>query len=231
MKTIRVSDDDAAMLISLGRATEVLPVMAPVATELFDSYGLLARARMLGNVRIDPVVQPGTLHTVTLPVTGHVLSVARPDLKEMLLGYIQRVSEQAAAKAEEVQASIGELMLGTAHLFAPDVFQADGSNWPLAADRYLNPAAYGMAPTIVQALDTMHGSGAIPATSLIDRDDLLALQAIHRADPHSTYRILAGSQQEINAVLSVGGINAAEVTAFDLAAYKARGGKLAAFVP
>jgi hypothetical protein len=104
---------------------------------------------------IEPVVPAGTANTVTLPVTGHVLSIAQPP-GEMFPGYCRRVSLQAAAgdavKAKENGNLIGMLFLGTQSVFAPfGGFMADGSNWPQAADRFFNGRAYMTPAELAQA--------------------------------------------------------------------------------
>jgi hypothetical protein len=109
-------------------------IPAPNGNQLLEAARAQADAP-----RIDPVVPPGTPGTVTLPATGHVLSVARPDLHEMFVGYCERVSAQAGGNA----ATVGALMLGTAYLFEKlGGYRADGANWPEAADRFYNLRSY-----------------------------------------------------------------------------------------
>jgi hypothetical protein len=99
---------------------------------------LLNGARALSNgFRVDPVVPTGTYGTVTLPKTGHVLSVPRLDLQETFVGYCIRVLDQATdGKGDEYKNGLGGLFLGY-----PGV-NPDGSNWPERADAYFNIKAY-----------------------------------------------------------------------------------------
>lgn len=104
-----------------------------------DANQLLVGARQYGNARIDPVVGAGAPTTVTLPRTGHTLSVARTDLGEMFVGYCTRVADQAGGNP----GTVGALFLGTQHLFERfGGYRADGSNWPQAADMFYNMRAY-----------------------------------------------------------------------------------------
>lgn len=124
----------AAELAAMRNAKEPVNPLTEV-----DERGLLVYARQVGNAIVDPVVPEGTPTTVKMPVTGHVLSVARPDLGEMFMGYCQRVSDQAEGNIN----TVGALMIGTAKLFkATGGFNPDGSNWPEAADRFYNMRAY-----------------------------------------------------------------------------------------
>lgn len=102
--------------------------------------GLLVHARQIGNAVVDPVVDqviPGV--TVAMPKTGHILSLPRPDLGEMFVGYCQRVSDQANGN----RATVAALFISQGRLFARfGGFHADGSNWPEAADCFYNLRAY-----------------------------------------------------------------------------------------
>lgn len=120
------------------QAGQPVRIDEPDMTEMDDQH-LLIHVRQVGGARVDPVVPEGTPYTVTLPATGHTLSVARPDLGEMFVGYCQRVSDQAGGDPK----TVGALFLGTARYFAPfGGFKSDGSNWPQAADKFYNMRAY-----------------------------------------------------------------------------------------
>lgn len=113
----------------------------------FDMNQLLVGARQYGGGRVDPVVGPDCPHTRVMPKTGHVLSVARPDLGEMFMGYVQRVADQATGgKGDTILPSLGTLFLGTGTFFEHGTpgkpFNPDGSNWPEAADAFCNMRAY-----------------------------------------------------------------------------------------
>jgi len=110
------------------------PVMAPRGpTYSQDAAGY----------RVDDVALPGTPGTVTLPVTGHVVSLPQPNAQhpergEMLMGYIMRVYKQCGGK-ESDRFAVGPLSLPK----SPDgVHHPDGTYWPEMADRFYNPVAY-----------------------------------------------------------------------------------------
>ena len=98
--------------------------------------------------RVDDVVPSGTPGTVTLPKTGHVLSLPQPSPDptnpgkgEMLMGYIARVHKQCGEPT--FPQGLGSLFLGTEGLFAPGrPWDAAGTYWPEAADKYYNRLAY-----------------------------------------------------------------------------------------
>jgi hypothetical protein len=89
--------------------------------------------------QIDPIVPPGTPGTVTLPQTGHVLSVPRPDLGEMFVGYCTRVSAQCGGNKDTVGALFS---FGDAVFSKSGGYKADGTNWPVTADRFFSPILY-----------------------------------------------------------------------------------------
>lgn len=106
---------------------------APHGSYAFDAAGFLTSPapRMVGNVRVEPVVGADCPRTVTVAQTGHVLCEPRPDLGEGFSAYLWRVCEQCE----------GSLAQGGGIFFAGDHafdrfggFKADGSNWPIAAD-------------------------------------------------------------------------------------------------
>ena len=79
--------------------------------------------------RIEAIMATGASDTVTLPVTGHVLSL--PVAGESYMMYCQRVAVQAHGNA----ALVGMLFLATAPA-------GDPSGWPAAADQFFNATAY-----------------------------------------------------------------------------------------
>lgn len=115
------------------------PLNVPNPVYETDLNGLLTHVRMVGNARVDPVVGDDCPGTVFMPQTGHVLSVPRPDLGEMFMGYCQRVSDQAHGNI----ATVGALVISSSRLFARfGGFKSDGSNWAEAADCFYNLRAY-----------------------------------------------------------------------------------------
>lgn len=117
------------------------PITPPV--EFDPDTGVMQGGR--NAAYIDPVVPAGTPRTVTPSETGHTLSIARPDKGETFVGYCTRVSDQATAGTDpKAYQRVGALMLGAGHLFDRwGGFREDGFNWPFAADRFFNGAAYG----------------------------------------------------------------------------------------
>lgn len=100
---------------------------------------VLVEVRTLADAeRIDPVVPAGTPGTVQCP-TGHVLSLARPDLGEGFWSYLRRVSAQAGGDPDT---AAGAQTYGDMLFEVFGGFRADGSNWHLAADRFYNLRAY-----------------------------------------------------------------------------------------
>lgn len=129
----------------------VLQLKIPPANPIYaeDINHLLVHARTYGNARVDPVVGPDCPNTVTLPKTGHTLSLPRTDLGEMFMGYATRVADQATGgNGNQYLSGIGAMFLGTGTYFeraGGGPFNPDGSNWPGAADCYFNMRAY-MSP-------------------------------------------------------------------------------------
>lgn len=132
---------EAAGGVSLtGSATGVI---APNPLYEMDANQMLTHCRQVGNARVDPVVGADCPNTVVLPETGHVLSVPRPDLGEMFVGYCMRTADQTTGgDGKRVLDTVGALFLGSAHLFAPGVYDPKGTNWPRAADKFANIKAY-----------------------------------------------------------------------------------------
>ena len=137
------------MLAAEKEALANTPLAPPIesggkVTGKTDLVTMVDDARKLGSTPyIEPIVPAGTAGTVTLPVTKHVLSVPRPDIGEMFVGYVQRVGDQATGgKNEEYKATIPMLFQGTGYLFDGGVFNPDPSSWPLAADKFYNGRAY-----------------------------------------------------------------------------------------
>ena len=138
-------DEMLALIQKLEAEVAAMKVPAHPAYE-FDANHFLVTARQYGGTRLDPVVASDCPYTMTMTETGHTLSLARPELGEMFIGYVVRVSDQATGgdkvRGDQIRGSIGSLFLGTAWLFAPDTYKPDGSNWPRAADRFCNMRAY-----------------------------------------------------------------------------------------
>ena len=90
----------------------------------------------------------GTPGTVTLPVTGHVLSLPRPQDGEMLMGYSQRISLQLAGERS------ADAIMGSAGTGGMIQQIGDGGPqyWPEMLDRRYNPRAY-MTDTQRAAVD------------------------------------------------------------------------------
>ena len=88
--------------------------------------------------QVDAIVPSGTPHTITLPNTGHTVSLPQPNAAdpthgEMFIGYCMRVSAQCHGQIGKV----GQLFLGSEYLFAPlGGFKTDGTDWPVAADAF-----------------------------------------------------------------------------------------------
>jgi hypothetical protein len=102
----------------------------------------LAPAQVQGPViaYVEKIVPSGAPGTVTLPLTGHVLSLPRPDLGEALIGYAERVYKQCGADS---LANLGGLILSQS---VPAVCgPATGDpvkDYPVVVDAYYNHAAY-----------------------------------------------------------------------------------------
>jgi hypothetical protein len=110
-----------------------------------DANKLLVHVRQVGNARVDPVVGADCPNTVTLPKTGHTLSIPRPDLGEMFIGYCTRVCDQATnGKGDQFVGTVGALFLGCDGYFtlSGGTYSADGKDWPAAADCFYNQRAY-----------------------------------------------------------------------------------------
>ena len=111
-------------------------------------------AGSIATPRVDALVPPGTPNTITLPNTGHTLSLpqpnaANPQQGEMFVGYCMRVSGQCHGMIGEV----GKLFMGDDYLFAPlGGFKTDGTDWPVAADAFFNPSAYSTPEQIAAAV-------------------------------------------------------------------------------
>jgi hypothetical protein len=131
----------------VGETPPPAPVTEPNPMYEADINGLLTHVRSVSGQRVDPVVGPDCPNTRVCAKTGHVLSKARPDLGEMFVGYVQRVSDQITnGKAETIIGTVGALFLGTSTFFEHGTpgkqFNPDGSNWPEAADCFANMRAY-----------------------------------------------------------------------------------------
>jgi hypothetical protein len=132
-------DEIVTMIKLLQSSLDSLRATTEAKKQEVDANQLLVGARQYGSARVDPVVGAGTPTTVTLPKTGHTLSVARTDLGEGFVGYCTRIADQAGGNPN----TVGALFLGTSHLFERfGGYKADGSNWPQAADYFYNIRAY-----------------------------------------------------------------------------------------
>lgn len=135
-------------LINLASAggTVTVPVAPVVSKYEMNGNHMLTHVRAFGTAYCDPVVGPDCPYTKVCPATGHVLSLARPDLGENFMGYVQRVADQATnGNGDRYAGTIGTLLLGTGTFFqmsSHKPLQQDGSNWPEAADCFYNIRAY-----------------------------------------------------------------------------------------
>jgi hypothetical protein len=124
-------------------ATPAPAVLAPNPLYEMDANRLLTHVRQVGNMQVAPVVGKDCPDTVVLPETGHVLSIPRPDLGEMFMGYCQRTAAQTTNDDPlRVLNTLGALFMGSDYLFAPEHYKEDGSNWARAADKFANIKAY-----------------------------------------------------------------------------------------
>lgn len=122
----------AALLSALITPVAVTPAPQALTVAAPPSVGGVA-------VRIDAVVPSGTPNTITLPVTGHVLSNPMQSSGEGILGYFQRTSLQTGGNAQDA----GGLIIAAtdlAHRLSMDA--ANASSWPYVVDWYANPVAY-----------------------------------------------------------------------------------------
>lgn len=89
-----------------------------------------------GLSRIDDVVPEGTPGTIKMLKTGNVLSIPQPG-SESWGGYLGRVYRQTKHFAP-----VYAMAYGDSAFEGFGGFKADGSNWPICADRCYNPDAY-----------------------------------------------------------------------------------------
>ena len=197
----------------------------------------LVEVRTLADVeRIDPVVPAGTPGTVQCPATGHVLSVARPDLDEGFMSYCRRVSAQAAGNPDTAAAV---LTYGDALFDRFGGFQADGSNWPLAADRFYNLRAYMSQQERGQDDQARAQWSALRANLAVAAGTPLPLAATTKPDAPSAptspsivdyYRNLPSQEAKDAVLLMIGSqghnelIRSGAATAYDLQEATARQG-------
>jgi hypothetical protein len=85
--------------------------------------------------QVDPIVPSGSPATVTLPLTGHVLSLSIPG--ESSVGYVTRVSTQCGVPDWNIVSSKVGAIQGAAYHFP-----TNRADWPAAADKFWNPEAY-----------------------------------------------------------------------------------------
>jgi hypothetical protein len=124
--------EQAALLSALITPVAVTPAPQSLTVAAPPSVGGVA-------VRIDAVIPTGTPSTITLPVTGHVLSLPLQSQGEGILGYFQRTSLQTGGNAQDAG---GLIVAATdlAHRLSMDA--ANASSWPYIVDWYANPVAY-----------------------------------------------------------------------------------------
>jgi hypothetical protein len=137
---------------SEGRAYAAVQVAAPIVQQPIVKLAPVATPTQItysagpSGWRVDDVVPSGTPGTVTLPKTGHVLSLPQPNPAdpphgEMFIGYVARVHKQCGDPT--FPQGLGSLFLGVGHLFDPArPWDAAGTYWPEAADKYYNQLVY-----------------------------------------------------------------------------------------
>ena len=154
--------------------------------------------------QIDPVAKAGDPGTVTLPVTGHVLSVPKPEAGETITGYYVRVSKQTGGLPSDAfaLAQAGNTPYGL------DV--TNPANWPTICDELANRVAY-MTPQQKADLtkDTYSGwtgTGSIPTSSLTQADMFYIANAISANDGDSSIAtaVLSGTGLEVAGAVSAG---------------------------
>ncbi len=132
---ITLTPDQVLSIIRQAAEATGAPPTAPPAT---PPARVVTFTRVEGR-RLDDVMPAGTPGTITLPVTGHVLSVPQASIGELLLGYAIRVSKQAGV---ELQTAIN--MNGALALFQ-SALKSSGptpDSWPAMADEFYNREAY-----------------------------------------------------------------------------------------
>ena len=122
----------AALLSALITPVAVTPAPQSLTVAAPPSVGGVA-------VRIDAVVAPGSPSTITLPVTGHVLSLPLQSQGEGILGYFQRTSHQTGGDAQDA----GGLIVNAVDIATKlQMDSGNPSSWPYIVDWYANPVAY-----------------------------------------------------------------------------------------
>jgi len=149
-------------------ALPIPPVVVAPALGVVNPLGFLVGGRDTMGFHVDPVVATGTPTTVTIPETGHVISVARPDTGEKFMGYCIRICDQAHGN----MGVVGSIGIKGDSIFAKfGGFKADGSNWPVSADHFYNARAW-MTPAEQAAADASIGgtwiSTPTPAPDPVD---------------------------------------------------------------
>jgi hypothetical protein len=143
------------------------PYLPPVVIKPNEEIHMASHHMQSGQVVAD-VVPSGTPNTVTLPKTGHVLSLpllgATYGDAEMWPGYCNRVQAQCGAPGSDYTFKL--MYAGDGAFHDTGGFKPDGSNWPITADRYYNPSQYaeGTDPNIY------HPINPAVATSVILKD-------------------------------------------------------------
>jgi hypothetical protein len=136
------AEADALDNTSGGIISATIPPPLPVDpnAKVDGHYGEISWYSDGGN-RVDNIVAPGTRGTVTLPLTGHVLSLPQIG-EENLTGYVNRTRAQCGHPGAW---DVGAFTAGGGGTYAASQFggfKADGSNWPRIADWLFNRSAY-----------------------------------------------------------------------------------------
>lgn len=107
----------------------------------------------------EPRVQDGHPNTVTMPQTGHVLSIPAPHMKENIIGYMIRTSWQTHGNPGVLGALSGML---NATLGKYGYVDSDPSTWPKAADQFFNEFDYMTPQELAEAQRQMAEWGPRP---------------------------------------------------------------------
>jgi hypothetical protein len=124
-------------------AAEAMPVPAapvPVAVPTAPATPVSAVTfTTVDGRRVDNITGTGTPGTITLSVTGHVLSLAQAAAGEMILGYALRVSKQAGVAWQAAVNMNGALALFQSAL---KTYGPTPDHWPIMVDEFYNHDAY-----------------------------------------------------------------------------------------
>lgn len=157
-----------AQVVALRELLEILaanpaaePAPAPAPMIPLGAPDPAITFKVVGNTRVDDVMPAGTPGTMTMPITGHVLSLptsavaadgtwlGTPGSGEGLIGYCERVCRQCGwddavagiAQAGGIQA-LGSQLPAAGRTVA---------SWPAMADNWYNLAKYSKLSTAEQA--------------------------------------------------------------------------------